>query len=64
MLHTIYIFLLKRSWNINEILMLLTVGVSPQCFHTGVTLTQAARFTEPNEVASLALNAVQVKTLF
>lgn len=44
--------------------MLLAVGVSPQCFNTGVTLNQAARFTEPNEFASLALNAMQVKTPF
>lgn len=63
MLHAIYIFLLKRSWNINEIVML-TVAESPQRFHTGATLTQAARFTEPDEVASLGLNAMQVKTPF
>lgn len=38
MLHTIYIFLLKRSWEINETLMLLIAGVSPPCFCTRITL--------------------------
>jgi len=62
MLHTKHIFLLKRSCNTNEIFVLLTVGVSPQHFHIGVTLTQAARITEPDDVASLGRNAMQVKT--
>lgn len=45
--HNIYIFLLKRSWEINETLMLLIVGVSPQCFCTRITLKWARHSLNP-----------------
>lgn len=44
----------ERSWTINLRLML-SVGMSLQFFHTGATLTQAVRLTEPKEVASFRL---------
>lgn len=47
---------MKWSWSINEILLLLSVGISLQCFHTGATLTQELGFTEPKEAASARLN--------
>lgn len=46
----------KRSWSINEILLLLSMGMSLQCFHTGAALTQTVGFTEPKEFALVRLN--------
>lgn len=61
MLHTRHIFLLNRSWNINKVLMF---PVSPEHVYTGVTLTRAARFTEPHEAVLLGQNAMQIKAPF
>lgn len=38
--------------------------VSPEHVYTGVTLTRAARFTEPHEAVLLGQNAMQIKAPF